>query len=369
MKVSVLKSDKRVETNNDNRFGIIQYGLMNDYPQKVKEITDVSGTASLCIRTYIKFVTGLGFINGEYKHLQREISEDVCRYSGFAILINRNALLEAIDPQPVPFETCRLSDDCMTIKTHPDWARRGAKPFDESKLKTYYRFSTDKNIILSQIQKDGGLEKYRGEILWISSLGKNTYPTPVYDCVITDISSEDGIATVRNRNVKNNFLPAGMIIEKGGQMYQQYLELAAKPYEELTQNERDLRTIIENVQSSNDRDWKQFQGDERAFKLIRFMVGSDEEKPEFVEFPSRDGDKLHEYSESACQRNIGNAFNQPPVLRGQLIAGKLGTSSEIIDAYNYYNSITIYERNIIKDAMTLIEPSKDWTVEPLKYMA
>ena len=62
----------------------------------------------------------------------------------------------------------------------------------------------------------GGIENYRGQVLWFSMDGKWEYPVPIYDKVVTSLSTDEGLDNVQYRNVRNNFLLAGMLVHKKG---------------------------------------------------------------------------------------------------------------------------------------------------------
>ena len=62
MRVSATKTAQRIERNKYlNIKKIKAYGLRNDYPQKVLEIVNSSGTGKVCMDIYVKFVEGAGF--------------------------------------------------------------------------------------------------------------------------------------------------------------------------------------------------------------------------------------------------------------------------------------------------------------------
>ena len=64
MRVSATKTTQRVERNvylTSKR--IKAYGTSNDYPQKILEIVNASGTGKTCMDIYVKFVEGAGFLD------------------------------------------------------------------------------------------------------------------------------------------------------------------------------------------------------------------------------------------------------------------------------------------------------------------
>ena len=62
----------------------------------------------------------------------------------------------------------------------------------------------------------GGIDRYNGQILWCSMAGRGIYPTPIYDAVISDMSTEEGLGNIKNRNARNNFLVSAMLVTKRG---------------------------------------------------------------------------------------------------------------------------------------------------------
>lgn len=366
MKVELLKTDQRVTVFDDLRFKVQRYGLHNDYPQKVREIMQSSGTASLCVNLYAKFIKGGGFlneslnrieINKRFKMIQllNMIAGDLALYSGFAIHCNYNGKLEKIGYSFVPFEFCRLGIDenrnlNNTIGIHSDWGNRKgwAYRLTPSNVKFVDLYTEDPSEIKDQIKRAGGISKWNGHIFWYSPFGLN-YPLCSFDSVVSDVSTEDAVATVKNRNAKNNFFPAGMVVTMG--------------------KDNEQGSDREEQESEAGQTIKKVQGDSNACKIIHVQVDNLEEAPKFVEFPMKNYDRAFETTEKTIQQNIGNIFNQPAVLRGQLIAGKLATSSEIIDAYTYYNAVTESERMVISEQLYEIfgEEYGDFTIKPLNY--
>lgn len=101
MRVSATKTSQRVERNiyiTSKR--IKGYGQTNDYPQKVLEIINSSGTGRTCMDIYVKFVKGGGFqdpvlnqavLNSKGERaasLLSKFTKDLKNFNGFACLVN-----------------------------------------------------------------------------------------------------------------------------------------------------------------------------------------------------------------------------------------------------------------------------------------
>lgn len=372
MKASVLKTGgKRSESRNDKSLGIQTYGECNDYPQRCKEIAGASGTARSCLKIYAKFIAGCGFSDtvfygaeaNRYGHtndyLLSQVARDYADYGGFALHVNYNGLCQVVEVQHVPFETIRfekLDDDgeFSRVATHPDWGRRNQalRRFRKEDIRHFYLFDPDPCTIQLQVEEAGGWDSYAGQIYYYSDAGEKTYPAPIYDPVLTDMSTEEGIANVKNRNARNSFLPAGMVIDKRNRS-------------ENREQESDLeRTFLE------------FQTDENACKLVLVEVDSEEEIPEFKPFDTNSYDKEFDYSEKSVQQNIGRAFNQPPILRAEDVGGNFGAEL-ITNAYSYYNTITETERLVLEQVFQAIyrnhanvgsiNSTDDYSINPLVF--
>ena len=147
-------------------------------------------------------------------------------FNGIAIHVNYNILGQIVEIQHVPFENCRLVEEddngyVAKIAVHPDWSgtktRKGKKIRVAKENIDYIDvFNPLKSVVLAQIGACWGIEYYKGQVLWVSMAGKQTYPVGKSDRVITEMSTDEGLSNVKFRNVRNNFLPSGMVVTKKG---------------------------------------------------------------------------------------------------------------------------------------------------------
>lgn len=378
MKVSqVRKSGKRVETKYISRLGIQSYGADNLYPQDLMQITHASGTAELCLSRYAKFIEGFGFSNtalsevlanaqGEtLDDILHNLVLDVARFGGIALHVNYNVLGEVSSVHHVPFENCRLAekDDAGHVEyicIHDDWSgnstRRGQKvQVNENTIDRIHAYNPRKEVVQAQIIESGGIEHYKGQVLYVGLHGKG-YPIPIYDACVTDISTDEGLGNVKYRNARNNFLVSCMLIAKKGQP-----NISA-----------DGR--IEQEQMISDDDLKQFQGDEKTGKILYVELENDEDKPEVVEFPARNFDKDFEVTESSIVERIYAQFHQE--IFHAVRIGKLGFSGDVMrEAYEYYAGEVTHEQRFIERVFAKVFadwheplPSYDFSIAPLRYV-
>lgn len=376
---SAKKPQKRVDVNFQQRFKMQSYGADNLYPQNIMAITGASGTAQLCINRYEKFIEGYGF-NNEYfsemavnregvtmDDLLHQVAGDVAHFGGFALHVNYNVLGQISEVNFMPFEQCRLeeTDDAGNVAhilVHCDWrgdkTRNGQKQtVSEKFIGRFDVFNPDTDVVTRQIDACGGIENYKGQILWLSLDGKNQYPVPLYDAVITEISTDEGLGNIKYRNVRNNFLVACMLIAKKG-------------VPRINDNgEEEERQMIA------DEDLKEFQGDTKGSKILYVELENDEDEPKVVPFPIRNFDKEFATTDESVIERIYSQFHQE--LFYSIRIGKLGFSGQVMqDAYEYYAGEVTTEQRFIERAFTRVFGSwhdvtipRDFSIRPMKYIS
>lgn len=343
MKASVLNTEQRVESVNSQNLGIQTYGEQNDYPQRLSEIVAASFTGNKCVKIYSKFIAGRGFacpafnkcvINSKehtVSELLKSVADDFARFGGFAIHINYNALFEIVSACHIPFEWLRFEKldehfKFSKLKMHPDWGKRYSRlrKFDIKDIETFDFFNPDPEQIQREVDAAGGWSGYKGQILYYSSCGDKVYPTPIYEAVVTNMSVEEGLSNISYRNVRHNFLPAGMLID----------------FDNTSNSEEQEENVKEEL--------KVFQGDHNAGQIMYVQVENQELEPKFVPFQGKNYDKEFSNAEEITPQIIGGAFLQPPILRAEDVGASFG--AELMqNAYNFYNTITEDERDTIAE--------------------
>lgn len=366
------KPEARMEVGYNSSFKFQTYGVDNLYPQHLIAITSASGTAQLCLRRYATFVEGMGFADENIKDLVinrkgetwdsllRLCVSDLTKFGGFALHVNYNVLCEVTEIQHVPFEQCRLADEDSDgyvgeILVHADWTGRKKRNSDtlrveEKNIRRYNVFNSDPNVIMSQIVACGGIDKYNGQILWVSSAGGMNYPLPIYDSVVTEMSTDEGLSNVKCRNVRNNFLTSCMVI--------------AKKSLDVEGNEREML---------NPESLAKFQGDQNANKMMYIEIENDEDEPKVVELPVKNYDKDFTVTDESTVERIYAQFGQEAFYAIRM--GKFGFSGTLIaDAYSLYASMVTNEQRLIQrtfeciNALYVGRVSDDFSILPLKYI-
>ena len=377
------KSSKRVDVRYLQTLGIQTYGEDNLYPQTFRNILAASSTGAECLDRFADFIEGNGFHDVPFSEsvvnrkgdtaddIHALVCRDVAYYNGLALHVNYNIYGDIVELHHVPFENCRLaeSDDngyVGKIAIHPDWSgqkTRGGKVIKVAKENIDYIdvFNPDKRVVAAQIEAAGGIEYYKGQVLWVSLSGKDIYPTGKGDRVVTEMSTDEGLANVKYRNVRNNFLPAAMIFTKKG----------TNITFDQDGNEIDSRDDDDSFSDS----LLQLQGDTNCGKLMEVTLETDEDKPEVVTLNSKNYDKEFTVTDISVTERIYSAFGQEPWYCIRI--GKVGFSGDILeDAFEYYNSIVSKQQRLIERTFArvfrhfyeAVNASNDFSVEPLKYV-
>lgn len=345
MKLESLKSEKQLRSRNDRIYHIQSYGLNNDYPQKLMEVVGSSITGGACVEQYARFLFGRGFRQRDFysapvnakgdtaDDVLAFIARDLAEFGGFALHVNYNALYEVTEVSPVPFEWLRLEeldDDygCNRIAMHKDWGRRyqNLRRFRASDIEWFDFFDPDPETIREEVEKAGGWDAWKGQIYYYSRRGDKSYPLPIYDSAMTDMSAEEGLSNVCYRNIRNNYLPAGIFIDHNNR---------ANSEQQAEERKKELR---------------EFQGDTNAGRMLYVNLDEGDLEPEFKPFESNNTDKKYSQSDDKVPDRIGAAFCQPPILRAKDVGSNFGATA-MKEAYDYYNSQTETERLTLERVM------------------
>lgn len=392
MNIGQLKAiNDRFDVVDLSNLEIQAYGDDNLYPQRIAKLLACSDTGVNCLTRYVDFIRGNGFKDEIFASMQINpfgdtfddlhdlLSSDLGNFNGFAIHFNYDLTGAAVGVQHVPFENCRLgiADDFGVVRkiaVFPDWS--GEKQFGGKRIKPTKQtidyidvFNPKREVVLAQIEAAGGIEAYKGQVLWISAAGRYTYPRAKYDSAVTYLSTEDGLGNISNRNVKNGFFPAGMLITRRGQ----------DSPEPTTENGTDVsmspRLHEQFFASSISEQIGKLQGDQNVQKILCVEIEIDDEKPEFIPIKGENYDKDFEVTSKNATERIYAAFQQETFYR--LREGSIGFSSEmIIDAFDYYNLATHNQRRLLMRAYDKIVNAwheelseNDTQIEPLKYVS
>lgn len=318
-----------------SKYGIQAYDRDNLYPQNVLLIVGQSKTGTGCLERYIDYIEGNGIAdkalaamvmnrNGEtLADLHALSSADLGTFNGVAFHVNYDVFGNIVDAHSIPFENVRLCEPdergvITRVAVHPDWTgnstrngkRLGVKKDDIDFLDV---FNPDPEVVKAQIAEAGGIQFYKGQVLYVSNGGYMRYPLAKFDSVLTDMSTDEGLSNVMLRNVRNNFLPAGAFVHY--------------------KDQRDPEGLsYEGQDAGNNEDYSEalasLQGDTNACNIMDLTVANKESIPEFVRFQAENFDKSFTETTAKVEDDIYSRFGQEAFL--SLRRGKVGFSGQLI---------------------------------------
>lgn len=338
-KASTLpNADTRIKTVDLKSFHVKAYDTDNGYPQRMNNLKNASSSAKRAVGLYAKFIRGGGFVNKTFYEsvvnsegytpddLVRRHSADYALYQGLALHVNYNALFEITEVSFVPFENCRktLNKDeeyRNKIAVSDRWfSKDSTKRLSISDIDYIDVFNPDSAVIQRQVDKAGGWENYKGQILYYSA-EYNQYPLASCDSVTLEMKAEAASSQTTYTNLRNNF------------------------------SEKTVFSIGTEFETDEERNQylntlKSFVGPEGENVLL--VEGSFNDKqevaaPVIAKIPNTLNDKVFEYSDKKVDRKILRSYQQPGILHTDTDTSALGRD-DIEEAAEYYNKITEDER-------------------------
>lgn len=380
------RSKERKTDRYDSRLKIKTYDNDNLYPQNILSIVRASAIGSTCLDRFIDFIEGNGIRSSELsdyvvnsKHQTMDDIHHLCcvdigSFGGFALHVNYDIFCRPCEIQSIPFEACRLEepdDDGRVnhVMVHPDWrgqsTRNGKKLYVNAETVDIIDvWNPEPEVVRAQMERAGGIEHYNGQVFYYSTAGYMTYPRPRYDSAITDISTDEGLSNIMNRNARNNFLPAGILVYFKNRQNNVEYDSEGKPIPAPETED----PIIEQVAS--------IQGDNKACKIMAFGIDYKEEMPEFKSFDAHNYDKDFNVSMETVEDRIYGIFGQEGWL--SVKRGKVGFSGNLVNDIKreYCEFVTKYQRpltNAYMRILNLFDPTtlpapvtvENLTIEPI----
>ncbi len=347
----------------------------NAYPERMDRLINNSVTAKSAAAIMVQYLIGKGYgvendsivINRE-KNLSlidfaTETADDLVKQRGVFIHVNWNALYKISDFSILPFEWCRIgktdsNDYAGKIAVCREWL----KP-KRTDIQLIDVFNPRKKVIDAQVEKVGGWEHYKGQVMYINMDPKLLYPLSRIDPVAEDCDSEAQASVYKNRLLRKGFFGNTLVVTRP--LVGDGLEAGSKAQQEAeNERERFQQAIKDSLGAENTGGVLCLEMDFAGEKLEDAIL--------IKQIESRIDDKLFGYTETSVRENILVAFNNLPAgLVKTNEASLFGNSGEAIrEMKRTYWENTTRERNLLTDIINqLLEKSQDYpslTVEPLK---
>jgi hypothetical protein len=351
----------------DKSFGVLANGKDNAYPERVERIINNSPTAKAAAATFKKYIAGRGVeefnkvIVNPLKRttLKRFIGRAAHSYSyqgGIFIHVNYNLDAKITSLQVIPYTHCRLGK--------PDSEKYSGKiliseDFSEgNKVKkdsivSIDVYNPDKEIIKKQIKKAGGIEKYKGQVLFVNP-SDYEYPLSPADNVLQDADSEYRAALYKNTILRKGFFGKTLVVTKpfeGSELEFQDPKILNDAEKYKLNQVRSARKEFEDTMES-------FLGAENSDGILHLEMEFDGDEIEkqimFKNIDANINDKTFRYTEESVRNNIRKAFNNIPLgLIDSTENSFFNDSGRGIQARrSFYQDQTEEERGMLEETLT-----------------
>lgn len=347
----------------------------NAYPERMDRLINNSVTAKSAATIMVQYLIGKGYgidvdnliINKEQNlkliDFADDVADDIVKQRGVFIHVNWNALYQISDFSVIPFEWCRIgktdsNDYTGKIAVCKEWL----KP-KKADIQLIDVFNPRKKVIDAQVEKAGGWDKYKGQVLFVNMDTKLLYPLSRIDSVAEDCDSEAQASVYKNRLLRKGFFGNTLVVTRplvGDGLEPGSIALMDAESE----RERFQQAIKDSLGAQNTGGVLCLEMDFAGEKLEDAIL--------IKQIESKIDDKLFNYTETSVRENILVAFNNLPAgLIKTNEASLFGNSGEAIrEMKRTYWENTTKERCLLTAVINgLLERSQDYSnlkIEPLK---
>jgi len=347
----------------------------NAYPDRMDRLINNSVTAKSAAAIMVQYLLGKGYgeaadsaIINKAQNLKLidfadDVADDLVKQRGVFIHINYNALYQVADFSVLPFEWCRIgkkdsNDYAGKVAVCKEWLK--PKRTDIELIDVY---NPRKKVIDAQVEKAGGWEHYKGQVLYINMDTKLIYPLSRIDSVAEDCDSEAQASVYKNRLLRKGFFGNTLVVTRP--LVGEGLQPGSHALQQ-AESEREAfqRAIKDSLGAENTGGVLCLEMDFAGEKLEDAIL--------IKQIESKIDDKLFDYTETSVRENILVAFNNLP--SGLVKANDkalFGNSGEAIrEMKRTYWENTTKERILLTSILNrLLEKSADNSslkVQPLK---
>lgn len=335
MKLHLTEIPER-KTKYEKRREIFNNGEDNKYPSMVERLINSSTTASACAKVVSSFIECNGFVfenelkqQAKNKHtffnkrsieindkkdtpnsLLSKVAQELAYQRGVFLHLNYNALYQITSVQVVPFKHCRLGRQDSKgykgkIAVYDNWDFSKESRFNEKNIQLFDVYNPNPEVVQAQVEKAGGWNFYKGQILFMNLDHNDTYPLAFINPVMLDCQSEYKSSQYTNASFKRGFFGKHLLF--------------VKPFV----SERDRTDFLEILKKSTGVE------SQSSVIVLEKDLNSDEFKQDYSLEPiqSNVNDKLFQYADKKTANNIRKAFSNVPVVLIDTQEGRLGNTS------------------------------------------
>jgi len=368
MRIKLIDVDSRLNIKYNKVDGIYSWGDDNAYPHLIKSLIGSSVTAKNCVDLNAKYIYGKGFQfagktvmvnkNGlTINQLLRVASKEFSEQNNLFFHVNYNALHEITGVVLIPSTDARIGKaDSQGYSgkfiIYDNWDKSKGKKVEKKDFTIIDRFNPSPAVIEAQVEAAGGWNKYKGQILHITSDFSDIYSLSDGDCALKDMDCEDRASTFKNAGLRRGFFGSKLI--------------TVKPFDDDFDKDGFDRMIKDLVGVENSS----------GVATIELKSAADviSEEIDIKDIDSNYTDTNVEYTEASSAKKIRKAFGVPSILiedSDNSIFGDSGALLKQAKLTHWENKEE--ERNIVTEAFQRIfsrwhepiNPQNDWSITPI----
>ena len=342
----------------EKRPQVVYNGESNDYAERVQLLNENSITASQCRTLYRKFIFGQGLVNQELadrevggkenpgytiERLVEEICDEFSEQHGFAVHVQYDIEGKPSAYNVWPFVSVRLGlhdskDKPVMIAKSDDWIDENLK---KDKIRWYYPFNPHPEIVKDQILREGGINKYQGQVFFFNPY-RTKYPLAPIHAVMNDADSEFRSSVYKNKSLRKGFFGKNILVTQP--LVDTVLsqtnpkDLDESTLHRLREQEKARTSVVDAL--------KGFVGVENHEGFMHLEIEHTQDDISkaisHVSIPTDIDDKLFAHTEESCSNNIRKAYgNVPRVLVENTDAAVFSDSgSQLMAAKTFYQEQT-----------------------------
>lgn len=307
----------------DRRNDVFNFGPDNSYPSLIERLIDISVTSKTCVDKVAKAIYGKSFgdtgnliVNKRGQSLNevlRVAARSYAKHSNLFLAVGYDGNLKVNSIKVVPNTHCRVgkSDDrgySGKIVVYSNWDRSESKRIEKSQFQFIDVYNPNEAVIKSQIERAGGIKRYKGQILHIQKDSNAIYSLSDLNTVLSEAVLESSSQAFRSRGSSKGFLNTKLMV--------------TQPFQ--SEDDRDEFAM----------DLAEMQGADRAGNVLLLEAASSTEdlsnQMKLEDLSSPYNDMLFEYSDSQARKNIALAFEVPMGLIDVSDTSLFGNSGELL---------------------------------------
>lgn len=373
MRIKLVDVDNRLSIKYNQVDGIHNFGDDNAYPSLIKSLIGSSVTAKQCVDINAKYIYGKGFefvdsvsdksqliVNKRginINQLLRITSKEFSEQNNIFFHVNYNALYEVVSVDLLHVTDTRIGKVDSTgysgkYVNYNNWDKSKGKKIERKDFNIIDKFNPNPAVIEKQVEAAGGWNKYKGQVLHVTSDFSELYALSDADSVLLDCDSQHQAALFKNGGLRKGFFGAKLFV--------------TKPMKDDYEREDFQKTIIDLKGSENSSGVLHLEASEESDNLA--------EQLRIENIDSNIDDKQFESTEKSCKVNIIDAFGVPSILVNSSDNSIFGNSGELLkQAKLTHWENKEEERNIITEAFQMIfsrfhlpiNPSNNWNIIPI----